>query len=99
MPNPEGTFANIQISKESRKQSAHYLPCNHDLQQTECGDGMWHEDVIQILTAENTFVLYCISMCYTVGLSFANREATVREPYSYRLRTIAERFTNAKTAA
>lgn len=37
MPNPEGTFANIQISKESRKQSAHYLPCNHNLQQAECG--------------------------------------------------------------
>lgn len=37
MPNPENTFANIQISKESKKQSPHYLPCNHNLQQAECG--------------------------------------------------------------
>lgn len=73
MPYPEGTFANIQISKESRKQSAHYLPCNHNLQQAECGDGMWHEDVIRILSAGITLVLCCISICYTVRLLFVNR--------------------------
>lgn len=31
MPNPENTFANIQISKESKKQFLHYLPCNDNL--------------------------------------------------------------------
>lgn len=66
MPYPEGTFANIQISKESRKQSAHYLPCNHNLQQAECGMKTLSESYPQ------ESPLYCVVFQFVTPLGYCS---------------------------